>query len=87
MSEFHMLDCANNFKTGYRGVNCNTCQVLDDENHRINSCLKYHETNLVKSPIKIDFTFIHSENEETVERILYVVNRIWDLSNDKNVMK
>ena len=87
MSEFHMLDCANNYKMGYRGLNCNICKVLDDENHRINHCLKYQETNLFKSPVKIDFSCINSKNEETVERILYVVSQIWDLKNDKNVMK
>ena len=87
MSEFYMLDCATNYKVGYRGVNCNICKVLDDENHRINMCGKYQETNLAKSPVKIDFSYIHSENEETVERILYVINQIWDLKNDKNTMK
>ena len=40
MSMFGMLQCANNFKFGYRNSNCNECGVLDDENHRINHCFK-----------------------------------------------
>ena len=87
MSMFRMLDCGSNFKTGYRGVNCNSCNTTDDENHRINDCPKYKKRNLSNSSFSIDFESIYSKNDETVGRILYVISELWDLSSGKNTMK
>ena len=87
MAMFHMLKCATNFKNGFTGVNCITCQVPDNENHRINNCILFKEINLYTSSLKIDFTFIYSNDEEAVERVLETVCTLWDLENGKNEMK
>ena len=81
-----MLDCGKNFKTGYRGENCPSCNVLDDENHRINYCKKYKDTNLFDSALKIDFNSLYSGNEETTKMVVEVVCEIWNLHNGKNKM-
>ena len=87
MAKFHMLNCAKNFKTGYKGENCNLCEVLDDENHRINFCKKYANTNLFQSSLKIDFHSVFSNDPETIQRILLVVCEIWDVENGRNEMR
>ena len=87
MARFHMLNCAKNFKMGYKDENCNFCGLKDDENHRINFCKKYASTNLYQSSTKIDFHGIFSKSNETIERILLVVCEIWELNNGKNEMR
>ena len=87
MAMFHMLKCAANFKSSFTGVDCNTCHVPDNESHRINDCLLFKENNLYTSSLKIDFTFIYSNDEEAVGRVLESVCTLWDLENGKNEMK
>ena len=87
MATYHMLDCRSNFKRGYGGELCSVCKTIDDENHRINYCIKNKERNLSLSPIKFDFEAIYSNNEETVKRALEVIGHLWDVENGKNSMK
>ena len=49
MSMFGMLDCAANYKHGYGGGNCAQCNVTDDEDHRINNCIRFKGRNLLYS--------------------------------------
>ena len=84
MALFGMLDCANNFKCGNGGKDCRDCDVLDDENHRINDCSKFREFNLYHSPIKYDFKGIFSNDEDTVLRTIEVIMHVWNLENGKN---
>ena len=86
MAMYGMLDCGNNFKTGYRGKNCSECNMLDDENHRINYCKKYKNQNLYHSYLKIDFDSIYSGNENATKRVIEVVNDLWNLNNGNNSM-
>ena len=41
-----MPDCGTNYKHGYGGEKCKQCNEPDDENHRLNDCIKYKERNL-----------------------------------------
>ena len=86
MAMYGMLDCGKNFKTGYRGKNCPSCNVLDDENHRINFCKKYKNINLFDSALKIDFNFIYLGNEKTTKMIVEDVCELWNLHNGNNIM-
>ena len=45
MARYGLLECGKNFK-GTLNVNCDTCNCLDDEDHRINFCIKLKEVNL-----------------------------------------
>ena len=87
ISMFHMLKCAANFKNSFTNINCDRCKVSDDENHRINDCILFKDINLYTSSLKIDFSFIHSHDEEAVARVLETVCTLWDLKNGKNEMK
>ena len=87
MSIFGMLDCAKNYKCGYKGDLCSVCGVTDDENHRINFCPKFSQTNLYNSLVKFDFRCINSMNQETIDRAIDVVSDLWNLRNGKNEMR
>ena len=86
MSFFGMLDCAKNYKYGNGSELCSMCKTTDDENHRINYCLRFAETNLCNSLVKFDFRSIFSINTETVDRAIEVVGSLWDLRNGRNEM-
>ena len=87
MSMFGMLDCAANFKHGYGGGICKQCNVVDDETHRINSCIKFRERNLFYSRHKYDFQSIFSDDGDCVDRTVEVVNYLWKLDNGRNEMR
>ena len=87
MSMTGMLDCAKNYKNGYKGDLCSVCGTTDDENHRINFCTKFSRINLCNSLVKFDFRCIYSQDPETVDRAIDVVSMLWNLSNGKNEMR
>ena len=87
MSMYSMLNCASNFKNGYKTIDCQLCHVPDDENHRINHCTRFKEINLYESSLKVDFDFINSDDSEAVDRIIDTVSMLWELRNGKNEMK
>ena len=77
-----MLQCRNNFYHKYKTKLCDTCEVVDDESHRINCCKKFEKINLYNSDIKFDFSCIYSMNVEAE----YVIRQMWDITNQKNEM-
>ena len=87
MGRFGMLDCKVNFSKGYGGKMCGECRVLDDESHRINDCLTYRNVNLVDSDDRIDFSMIHSEDEEQIAKVVKVILSMWDLEYGRNSIK
>ena len=56
-----MLGCGRNFK-GNKPKICSQCKTIDDENHRLNYCIKYRETNLYDCDVKEDFQKVFSSD-------------------------
>ena len=56
-----MLECGKNFK-GTMSERCSTCAVVDDENHRLNECFLWKETNRVNESHKVNFCDIYSSD-------------------------
>ena len=84
MAKFGMLDCGSNYASKYGGKQCRKCGVIDDEKHRINECVLYESTNLLKCDSKVDFDDIHSKSVEKVRNVVNCVLSIWDLERGKN---
>ena len=87
MARSSMLDCATNYKHGYRTVTCKDCMVIDNENHRINECKKYSGINNYGLTDKFDFNDVFSESTDVLQCAAHVINSIWDLANGKNLMR
>ena len=85
ISRYHMLECGANFK-GTRPQTCNTCDVLDDENHRLNHCVKYSEMNRHDRIDKANFDDIYSDDPGVVGGIMSEVTKVWNLSNSNGTM-
>ena len=87
MAYYGMLNCKANFSGGSGNKNCTTCCVLDDENHRINHCIRYKEVNLYEQRDKIDFSQIYSDNLANVIKVVEIILKLWDLGYGKNMMR
>ena len=82
-----MLDCAANYRHGYGGPDCKQCGVKDDENHRINTCVRFKDRNLYHSTYKYDFQSIYSDDDDSISRTIEVVENLWILDNGKIEMR
>ena len=87
MGRYGMLQCAANFSNGYGGKNCKRCQVIDDEQHRINHCPEWKNINLVDTNECIDFSLIYDDDDDISMRVVKQVIAMWDLGNNVNCMR
>ena len=87
MARSGMLDCATNYKNKYRTTICKECNKTDDENHRINECIKYSYINNCDRTEKFDFSTVFIDTVEAIESAAQTISKIWDLANGKNLMR
>ena len=81
-----MLSCLANYKSRQGGKLCAECTVLDDENHRINHCMRWQNVNLCNSNVKVNFEDIYSDDVDKCLTVVENILLVWDLSNGKNDM-
>ena len=69
IARFRMLECGNNYK-GTMNTICDVCNCIDDEEHRLNTCSKFRDTNHYDRPDKIPFATIFSECADELRMIM-----------------
>ena len=77
IARYGLLECGKNYKGTLR-ENCNVCDCVDDENHRINSCTNLKNVNLSDSDVKLDFNKIYSDTLEEVRTVTTQIAKIWN---------
>ena len=87
MARYGMLKCASNFSTGFGTKNCDVCGVVDNEEHRINTCKKWETVNRYHSAQKIRFNDIFLDDYEKCLVVVECILTIWDLNNGRNEMR
>ena len=87
MGRYGMLQCAANFSHGYGGKLSGKCGTEDNENHRINFCTEWKETNLCDSDQKVEYDLIFSEIEKESMKVVRTIMNMWDLGNGRNCMR
>ena len=80
IARFGMLECGKNFKGTMREL-CNKCDVVDDENHRLNHCVIYRNINLCDMQEKADFNDIFSSDANTLKLIIQNIEKVWNVTN------
>ena len=85
IARFGMLECGKNFK-GNKPEICSLCSEIDDENHRLNDCKKFRDTNFYDSDIKVDFQKIFSNDIETLREILPSIQKVWNTKTAHGTM-
>ena len=77
IARFRMLECGVNFK-GTLSEICRTCKTKDDENHRMNHCVKYRAINLYDSDEKTPFELIYSRDETELSIVVKIIEKVWN---------
>ena len=72
-----MLQCGTNFK-GTMSEKCRHCEKLDDENHCLNDCSYTNQQYDIGDVDKCNFLDIHSENVDTLDKIINRLGHIWE---------
>ena len=72
-----MLVCGANFK-GTMKSTCQTCNVMDDEKHRLNICPLWNDPDDIEMRALIDFDVIHSPDIEKIRPMLKEIGRLWN---------
>ena len=62
---------------------CPQCDILDDENHRLNYCPKWRNT----SHGNIDFKDIYCSDSEKLDQIINEIENVWELKYANGRMK
>ena len=57
---------------------CKTCNVLDDEDHRLNECRVYNDMNLVNKSTKANFGDVYSDENDKLNSILAHIENLWE---------
>ena len=81
-----MLECGKNYKGTIKEI-CTTCNVSDDEEHRMNYCIKYKETNYHNDNEKIPFKTIFSSDISIVKNIFPMIERVWSVKMGHGSMR
>ena len=84
-ARFRMLECGINAK-GTMSEKCQSCYVLDDENHRLNYCRKFTSTNLFSHDTKVPFEIVFSDDVSVLRNIIPLINRVWNTRNANGTM-
>ena len=82
IARFGMLECGRNFRNRTNPI-CDTCTSPDDDEHRLNGCMKYRETNFYD---KIPFDKVFTSDMVTLKTILERIALVWNVKTGKGSM-
>ena len=85
IARYKMLKCGNNFK-GALSQLCNQCNCIDDENHRLNYCVKWRNVNLYNSVDKVDMDVLYNGNMNELRPIISNIEKVWNVKNAHGTM-
>ena len=85
IARYGMLECGRNYK-GNKPEMCTQCNMLDDENHRLNECVKFRHVNLYDSETRVDFHKIFSNDIETLREIVPIIQKVWNTKTAHGIM-
>ena len=86
-ARYGVLECGKNHK-GTLSLNCTTCNIIDDESHRLNDCPKWQHRNRQSSDEceRIDFAKIFSNDISTLREIIPVIQNLWNVKSAHGTM-
>ena len=85
IARFGMLECGKNFKNSIREI-CDTCNVIDDENHRLNHCIVHKKVNFYDANHKVNFSDVFSSDLPTLRAVINEIEKVWDVKNAHGTM-
>ena len=86
MARYGVLECGSNYKGTMREM-CDMCNCIDNEDHRLNYCIRLRLTNLYESIEKIEFNKIYSENIVDIRSVTKSVEKVWNTHTANGSMR
>ena len=86
MARNGMLECGKNYK-GTMKETCDTCAVIDNENHRLNECTLWKQTNYAEKSYRANFQDIYSDDQMLLEKAIVDIENVWELQYASGKMK
>ena len=86
IARFGMLECGKNFKGTLNEMCSFCCNVIDDEEHRLNVCPKYDHLNYCNDAELVKFETIFSENIDDIKLIISRISTIWNIKTGHGSM-
>ena len=77
IARYGQLECGKNYK-GTMQENCVLCNCIDDENHRLNHCSRWKNTNLYETIEKVDFAGIFSDDLTNIRHVTEKIGNVWN---------
>ena len=65
---------------------CRSCNVVDDENHRLNDCPVHKSVNFFDTQLKVDFTDVFSTDINILKRVIKQIGKVWNVQNAHGTM-
>ena len=85
ISRYGMLECGANFKNS-RSAICTTCKTNDNEDHRLNHCIRYKTVNNYDSSEKVSFNDIYSTDTNVLKKVIAEIGKVWNTRNAHGCM-
>ena len=85
IARFKRLECGKNFK-GSMSESCTQCNTIDNEDHRLNHCIKWRSTNFYDKTDKVDFSQINSDNVSIIRNLLNKIGQVWNVTDSNGTM-
>ena len=79
-----MLECGRNFK-GTLQETCVSCNTVDNEDHRLNHCVKYKPLTGKNEYMK--FHLVYQDKVEVIRPILAIVGKVWNATSAHGTMR
>ena len=80
-----MLECGTNYK-GTMSSKCTECNALDNEDHRLNHCIRYRSINRYDNIDKFDFNSVYSCNIDNLTTVIREISKVWNVKNSNGTM-
>ena len=80
ISRFKMLECGANFKNRSSTL-CQTCKNRDDEDHRLNNCIRFRATNNYDLVEKTNFDDVFSDDTNVLKNVITKISKLWNTRN------
>ena len=84
IARYGMLHCGRNYK-GSLGDTCKSCNVLDDEEHRLNKCPLY-KTQDEPRP-ETNFNEVFTQDVTRVRNVLTNIEKVWNTHNANGTVR
>jgi hypothetical protein len=79
LARYGMLRCGRNYKCHFGSQQCQTCGLVDDEDHKINHCIEFRTVNLYDCDEKVDFKNVYSKEVDVLKKKTKIISKTWDL--------